>query len=188
MKAMIALASVVLTACAFLPDNTLPPGGAPAQFIALPADFEGYRDWPSFVVEAGEGVAGHATVRRTVYVSAVVANDGAGFDVGTLLLKTGVNAARDDQIHAMVKRGGGFNSRGARGWEWFEFTVNDDGALVQDWRGEDAPDGECYGVLPGQPCDSSLSSCNACHAGSVGNDYVQSAALQLRSIDESLLK
>jgi hypothetical protein len=186
----LALILVVVVAvcggCPFLPDNDLGSFGSGTQFIALAHDFAGFRTWPTFHVDnSGDGGVGGA---RDVYVSADV--DGDEFAVGTIIVKGGLIADDgEERVHAMVKRSkraDGFNENGARGWEWFE--IAESGAdVVIEWRGEDAPAGECYGLLPGQTCDADQASCNACHAASSANDSVQSAPLQMGSIDDSLL-
>lgn len=80
-------------------------------------------------------------------------------------------AGQPKQHFAMVKRSATFNAQGAKGWEWFELTEDDDVVAI-GWRGLGAPDGENYG---GDPAGS----CNGCHQMAVRNDYVLSNVLQL---------
>lgn len=178
-----------LAGCFVVLDHELPAGEL-EELVALPRDFEGYTNWPSVVVGEAPGSAPHdATVRR-VYLNAAPPDDAATFPVGTIIVKTGaggeLTGEAGSEVHAMVKRGGAFNAGGAAGWEWFELRpVGDDVVIV--WRGAEPPAGESYGCLPGQDCDAASTTCNSCHAGSAGNDFVNSAALTLGHVDESLL-
>ena len=72
----------------------------------------------------------------------------------------------------MVKRGGGYNAQGARGWEWFELAARPDDSLAIVWRGINAPQGEDYGGDP-------QGGCNDCHARAGRNDFVRSPGLRL---------
>jgi hypothetical protein len=74
---------------------------------------------------------------------------------------------------AMVKRGGDFNSEGARGWEWFELEDVEDGGVLIVWRGVGPPADEGYGGDP-------LTGCNECHTPG-NNDCVLAPALDLRN-------
>ena len=167
-----------------------------SELVARPADFAGFLSWPHVEVGQNAGDAPHDELVRTVYLSAAPSAEASTFPVGTIIVKTGAGGEATGEagqgVHAMVKRGGGFNVAGARGWEWFELDVDttseegdDDPVLV--WRGANPPAGESYGCPAGQVCDEGGLTCNDCHAGSIGNDFVNSPALTLGNIDESLL-
>ncbi len=72
----------------------------------------------------------------------------------------------------MVKRGGGFNAAGARGWEFFELSLETaaGGSIVPAvrWRGEGPSMGDGYTV----PDGGVILSCNHCHASFPERDSV----------------
>ncbi len=150
-----------------------PIPGQQDAFVAMQSDFEGYPSWESVTVAAED--TGHPDGARTVYVNEMP-EGGDTFPVGTVIVK---EIAGGD-IHAMAKRGGGYNADGAVGWEWFELVLSD-GAPVIKWRGTEAPEGEAYGALPGsEPEDTGdlvTGDCNTCHGAAVENDYVHAVPL-----------
>jgi hypothetical protein len=84
-------------------------------------------------------------------------------------------------IHAMAKRGSGFNASGALGWEYFELLLSKQGAPYILWRGAKPPAGEMYQMLLGsmnveRPMTND-GDCNGCHAkgddGVLGDDVLQ---------------
>ncbi len=170
----VALAAALLGAAACgadpPPRRGLPPtpGGV---FVALERDFQGFRAWERAVLPGtGAQSITHLAGRRTEYVNARPPGGAAAFPVGTILVKeieTGAPAGH--QLFAMVKRGGGFNARGARGWEWFELRARRDGSVGIVWRGLNAPDGESYGGDP-------MGGCNGCHETAMDHDYVKARA------------
>lgn len=183
------------SSCFVVLDHELSPDDV-AEVVARPADFADFLTWPHVEVGDVAAVAPHDEPARTVYLNAPPDDDATTFPVGTIIVKTGAGGeatgASGSGVHAMVKRGGGFNADGARGWEWFELNVDltteqgdDDPLLV--WRGANPPEGESYGCPAGQVCAEGGLTCNDCHGGSVGNDYVNSRALTLGAIDTSLL-
>ena len=102
------------------------------------------------------------------------AREAREFPVGTIIVKQARLAARPEgQLFAMVKRGGGYNLRGAVGWEWFELAEREDKSVAIKWRGISAPSGEEYGGDP-------HGTCNVCHSEAKANDFVKSPALALR--------
>ena len=69
------------------------------------------------------------------------------------------------KIHARVKRGGGFNTAGALGWEWFDLRVTIDDSVVIMWRGAEPPKNHGYESLPGLGVTMTMDgNCNTCHA------------------------
>ena len=146
-----------------------PIPGQEDAFVAMQSDFAGYRGWASVSVAAED--TGHPDGARTVFINAMPVG-ASTFPVGTVIVK---EIAGGD-IHAMAKRGAGFNAEGAIGWEWFELVLADDGSPVIKWRGTEAPEGEAYGALPGSdPADTGdaiTGDCNVCHGAAADNDYV----------------
>lgn len=190
-SSMVVAALLVLPACPFLPDHVqADDGSAATTFLAQNADFADYKTWPHTVVGTGTVLNGHATTNRVGYINAVPADDATAFDVGTIIVKEGsgkeVDGETGDEIHAMVKRGGSFNSAGAAGWEWFELVPSTTGSLIIKWRGEQPPDGESYGCVAGN-CDTGFGQCNECHGGARANDFVISTPLTLGRFAEALL-
>ncbi|MFT3838782.1 MAG: hypothetical protein QM723_17515 [Myxococcaceae bacterium] len=157
------LASLVLMGCG--------PGREAGEtpFIAEVADFVGYRSWNSwsFAATAG-GTSTHTSSPRTVYLNRRPPEGSKAFPVGTIIVK---DLDWMTQTFAMVKRGAGYNDGGAKGWEWVELVPGADPPRIV-WRGIAPPPHETYA---GTESDT----CNACHSGASGNDYVQSQALSL---------
>jgi hypothetical protein len=163
---------LLTTSCGFLPDHELGTLEERDSFIAVQKDFEGFEGWNALELEgtAVEGI--HDDGHRTVYINALPGEGEEQFAVGTIIMKTG------PELHAMVKRGAGFNPDGAFGWEWFELGVANDGTPIILWRGMAPPAGEGYGCTPGTPCDENTLDCNQCHVGASANDYVHSIRLR----------
>jgi hypothetical protein len=154
--------------------------GAPAassedrDFIALASDFDGFAtDWPKADLghHAADGL--HLAGTRTIYLSRRPPNGATAFPVGTRVVKTVRGDDGGLQVFAMAKRGGDYNSEGARGWEWFELT-RIDGPPVINWRGTNPPASSAYG--------GSAMTCNGCHASAAANDSVLTPELQLESL------
>lgn len=188
---LMVLVATSSTACPFWPDHDLGDLEAPDVFIAQNADFADYRSWPSVVVGEAAIENGHPAGERRVYVSHLPADDAEAFDVGTVFVKEGagleVEGGTGTEIHAMVKRGGGFNADGAVGWEWFELGLSTTNSPIIVWRGQEPPDGESYGCLLGD-CASPLGQCNTCHQAATNNDFILSPGLTLGNFDSSLLR
>jgi hypothetical protein len=156
-------------------------GGTPDVFIAQQRDFDDYADWITYEKEISDdhgGVVG----KTTVYLNEMPPEDAQRFPVGTILVKT-MEPSDDSRltIHAMVKRGLGFNTKGALGWEYFELALNKNSLPIILWRGEDPPTGEMYRVLL-QKNDLAQdmmveSSCNSCHAEARDGTFDDVAAL-----------
>lgn len=158
-------------------DHTPVPGGEGDAFVAMQADFADYRSWSALPVGAQD--TGHVDGTRVVYLSGAPPADAASFPVGTRIVKT-ITWSGGTDLHAMVKRGGGFNPDGAFGWEWFELVEADDGTPIIKWRGDAPPSDEAYGQLPGAETDTAdtiTGDCNVCHGAVAPNDYVHSVAL-----------
>jgi hypothetical protein len=140
-------------------------------FIALGLDFSGYDKWQRF--DLGDHPANnvHLAGNRVVYLNKAPEPGATSFPVGTILVKvvTPPGAALD-QIFAMVKRGGEFNSGGAVGWEWFELDAAAPGPVIF-WRGEVPPVTQSYG-------GGGSGACNECHRDAM-NDFVLAPELSL---------
>jgi hypothetical protein len=152
----------------------------PAQFVAIPSDFQPYASWTSFdVAGPAENENFEAGGPRTVYINQMPAHGSDHFRVGTILVKVipnGSSSPKDWQVFAMVKRGGGFDADGAPGWEFFGLSIDDGGAVSIDWRGV------------GPPADAGYSAgllnvtCVLCHDSARDNDWVQTPQLQLENL------
>lgn len=162
----------LLAACL---DHTQPPGGDEATFVAMQSDFASYLSWEATTVSTQD--TGHVEGERVVYLNARPPEGAAEFPVGTIFVKTIAWSGGTD-LHAMVKRGGGFNPDGAAGWEWFEL-VESDGVPIILWRGEAAPEPGSYLCETdlGDTAETVTGDCNTCHGFYSSNDYVQSVAL-----------
>ncbi|MBX3155695.1 MAG: hypothetical protein KF773_06835 [Deltaproteobacteria bacterium] len=164
-----AAVALILAACAG-PDE---PGPTGDTFIAFTPAFRGFRGWTSFHSDgpADDGtVSPDALGARTLYIDPVPQSGAAAFPVGTIVIEARETGTQN--IFARVKRGGTYNTGGARDWEWFELIEQPDLAIV--WRGIGPPNGESYGGDP--------NACNACHADRcAGNDFTCSPTLSLAS-------
>lgn len=143
----------------------------PTVFIALARDFQAFDQWEHFDLPTGEITASpHTAGTRTVFLNARPAKGSTAFPVGTVIVKQGV-----EHVFAMAKRGGGYNSAGADGWEWFELKAATDGSQAIVWRGITPPVGEKYSGTSG-------GTCNTCHDAAKANDWVQSEPLRLEAL------
>jgi hypothetical protein len=155
------------------------PAAQGGTFLAFASAFEGFRAWPSTPL-SGEPIAGspHTSGPRVVYVNRAPAAGSTAFPVGTVIVKElAGTAAAPAKIFAMVKRGGGFNSAGAAGWEWFELhstSAAPERPVAIVWRGVGPPLGEVYGGDPN-------GGCNGCHTRARASDFVQTRGLALSS-------
>jgi hypothetical protein len=159
-------------------DHTLPEGAEPTGvFIALQRDFAALEQWQTYEL-GDQPLEGHPTGRRVLHVNKLPAPNESEFPVGTIIAKTVQSGAPTEWlVHAMVKRGGEYNVRGARAWEWFELKLNSERVPILVWRGEVPPNGERYGCLAGT-CENAPD-CNQCHAAAAENDYVMADELRL---------
>jgi len=169
--AFLAAVALLLAAC-----NKAKSDGSSASrsFIALERDFQEFRTWTPIDLpeRAPQGIT-HVAGKRREYISQRPPKGATSFPVGTIVVKELLTEAPEGhQIFAMVKRGGGYNARGAPGWEWFELRERLDRSVGIVWRGLSAPVGESYGGDP-------LGTCSNCHQLSVKNDYIRAGALAL---------
>ena len=179
------LAVALLVAAAGCLDHTLDPNegmGGGETFIALQRDFQMFRSWERVMVGEASVEGGHPVGARFAYVNRSPAPGEGAFPVGSILVKTVENGAADTwKIHARVKRGGGFNSTGAFGWEWFDLRVTNEDNVVIMWRGEQPPRNHGYESLPGLGVTMTMDgNCNTCHGAARETDFILSAALRER--------
>jgi hypothetical protein len=138
-------------------------------FLAVASDFSGFESWTSSSYTSTTPTGStHVSGTRTVYINQAPPAGATEFPIGTLIVKV---TEADGKIFARAKRGGNFNSAGARNWEWFELQEGTSGLSIR-WHGFGPPAGEMYG-------GDAKGGCNGCHAAATANDYVLSPALQL---------
>ena len=142
-------------------------GDGSDEFVAMQRDFSGFPEWPHASLGVVPTMPGHPGGSLTIYINHGQPPAPQPFPTGTIIVKV---SDGDDTVApfilAMAKRGGDYNAEGAIGWEWFELKFDDNAEPVIVWRGEDAPDGECYGCLPGDDPMAEPTSCNDCHGAS----------------------
>jgi hypothetical protein len=171
-------------------DDAEPAGPADApEFIALPTDFAGYETWWNVAVGEGTVDGAHPGPARRVYVNVKPDRDAAEFPVGTVIVKVGaggeLTGTTGTEVHAMVKRGGTFNSQGAVGWEWFELKPTSSGTPSIVWRGTNAPSGHGYKCVSTSNDAGVIEiDCNDCHAAARSNDYLLGPALSLPDVGQ----
>ncbi|HEY2735802.1 MAG TPA: hypothetical protein VGI70_17515 [Polyangiales bacterium] len=161
---------LALCLCACLDDKGAETGDAgaePSSFLANQTDFAKYPTWKQYEQDAVDdhgGIVG----KTTEYLNQMPPAGATAFPIGTIIVKT--QEAQDTgmtTIHAMAKRGDGFNAGGTLNWEFFELALNTGGVPIIVWRGADPPTGEQYQVLLSK---NNLSNggmtemkCNDCH-------------------------
>lgn len=141
-------------------------------YLAFASNFAGYEGWDHAASIAAEGAPKgvHDLGPMTVYWNQLPPAGAEEFEVGTIIVKQTDAGAATPQVFAMVKRGGAYNSAGARNWEFFELLPASAAAPVILWRGVGPPNGESYGGDP--------NTCNACHSQAAAHDYMWSTVLQ----------
>lgn len=87
------------------------------------------------------------------------------FPIGTIIVKeSGTGDLPTRHVFAMVKRGGGYNADGMKGWELFELqNIDSDRASIL-WRGLGPTNGDAYG-------GDKTGGCNSCHGAAASWDY-----------------
>ena len=166
--AILLIVAVAASGCGGSSSGGDTPAG-PGQFVAFAPDFQGVLDWPRFAVDRPPIPAIHDSGKYLVFINKMPPAGAERFPTGTIIVK--IPRGQGD-VFAMAKRGGEYNARGAQGWEWFELKAQLDGSWVIAWRGITPPEGCGYSGIAG-------GGCNLCHAGAVGNDYVQTTDLRL---------
>lgn len=149
------------------PDDPGPAGAG--EFVAFAPDFQSLLDWPRHPIDRPPIPMVHESGKYLVFINRPPPAGATEFPVGTIIAK--IPQGRGETF-AMAKRGGTYNSRGARGWEWFELKAQADGSWAIAWRGITPPEGCGYSGIVG-------GGCNVCHSAAAANDYVQTPTLQL---------
>ncbi len=124
---------LTLVGCEREPPLVLPRA---EPFIALERDFQGFEGWHQIELPKREaqGIT-HRAGDAVEFVNQVPKPGQQSFPVGTILVKKVTSKEHGREMFAMVKRGGGFNSAGAHGWEWFELVQREDDSIGIKWRG-----------------------------------------------------
>ncbi|MCB9592149.1 MAG: hypothetical protein H6719_05400 [Sandaracinaceae bacterium] len=151
----------------------------PDVFIAFGEDFEDYPTWTSFDRGVDPIPPSHEAA-SFLYVDPMPPSGSPEFPVGTRIVRE-QRVGEDPAgwvLHAMVKRGGGFNADGAPGWEFFGLALADDGRPFIAWRGTGPADGDGYTA----PDGGEVLSCNQCHGSATYNDSVLSPVLDLTAL------
>lgn len=152
----------------------------PAIYIAFARDFERFERWTTFD-RGRDPVPPSHLGPSLIYVTPAPPERAEAFPVGTRIVR--VERAGEDpaawEVHAMVKRGGGFNEAGAAGWEFFELSLASSRERPEiRWRGEGPANGDGYVAPEG----GEVLGCNHCHASATYNDSVLSPVLQLSAL------
>lgn len=163
----------LLAACSGSPAGEDNPSST-TSFVAFADDFKGYHSWQSFDVSAEANEKGIHDGTVIEYVNQLPPTGSTEYPLATLVVKEATGGAMGHALFAMARRGGNYNSTGARGWEWFELEnlTGDEDAVKIVWRGFGPPIGEEYGGDPN-------STCNTCHKKCV--DAVCSTPLALEN-------
>lgn len=158
--------------------------GEGAVYVPRVGDFCNYTSWQSYDEPdaGGDGIIAPSTTtdggfihvggERIEYINQVPPHGSTEFPVGTIIVKS---IPAQDQVFAMAKVGGGYNSNGPNGasinWEWIELSPGD---CPSDfiWQGAFPPANQSYGGTP--------TVCNDCHSGFQSNDYVASPKILLK--------
>lgn len=137
--------------------------------IAFAEDFAGFLDWEAHRLAADSLTDGHASSpNRWVYVDRPAPPYPEPFGLGTIIVKTIEDGDPQDwEIHAMVKRGGGYNEHGSVGWEFFALAFDEAGELFVTWRGT----GDESAIYV-DPTTGEAQACNTCHVIGAERDYV----------------
>ena len=151
-------------------------------FIALDSDFATFLSWER--ISVGDApLAGHPPGPRYVYLSKRAPKGASEYPIGTLVVKSVENDPDPSrwEVFAMTKRGGDFNARGAKNWEFFRLRIVDGTPLILT-RGLFAYDPDVDGGIspyPGAPTAALADLCNGCHgtAASAATDHLLSPGL-----------
>lgn len=153
----------------------------PPQFIVVDSDYAEYATWPSF--DLGDApLMGHPAGERVAYLNQKAPVGATQYPMGTILIKE-VRTVPDDptkwDLFAMVKRGGNYDSDGARGWEFLILKRTASGAPLWTSRGEAPRDSGDGGAGSYEGSGLNGKTCTTCH-GAVGteqHDYILSPLL-----------
>lgn len=165
------LLAILLVGC---DSTTMPSAPTDRHFIALGHDFEGFLDWPSIALDSDGQFAGHAAGSTQIHLRGIVPGVGIPFEKGTILVKATPGPTYPEwEVHAMVKRGEGFNPQGALGWEWFNLVLDEQGVPAISWRGVGTEfDPGTYAFQRDGSTQMAESYCSVCHQALIDDDYV----------------
>jgi hypothetical protein len=162
-RAALLVAAAMLIAC----------GGdeAPTEHVATEADFVGFDTWERFDRGHRGFLPSHPDGATYVYRNRPPPPGATHHPVGTIVVRVTMAGPESDwEVHAMVRRGGGFNAAGAAGWEYFDLRLEHTGEQLTPrirWRGEgpgDSEDGYAHGA------EGIALGCNHCHAAVARHD------------------
>lgn len=141
--------------------------------VAFARDFAAFRAWRRYRLPEDALTDGHhSSPHRYLYVDRELPPDPAPLPLGTILVKTTEEGPPSEwDIHAMVKRGNGFNRHGCAGWEFFNLAIDPEGDVTIAWRGR-GDDPAAYVDAEGHQ-----RSCNSCHVYGREVDHVFSRRL-----------
>jgi hypothetical protein len=142
--------------------------GGKTVFIAQARDFATFADWMVFKRDTKTDHGGILGT-TTIYLNSKPDAETHTFPIGTILFKRmDVTGFDQPTIHAMAKRGSGFNAEGALGWEYFELLLDAKNRPAILWRGDKPPSDEQYQALLGASSierpKGTDGACNSCHA------------------------
>jgi hypothetical protein len=159
-------------------------------YVAFAADFQNYKSWQHYHLDAPFALAPdggmnlvHTSGPRDVYINRCPPAGATEFPVGTIIVKeialASLPPGSPPAVFAQVKRGCGYNSGGAAGWEWFDLLTEDNGGTPGTatiiWNGLTPPASQSYG---GDPTE-----CNTCHSAmGADNDSIITSALNLKDL------
>ncbi|HJL20414.1 MAG TPA: hypothetical protein RMH99_32405 [Sandaracinaceae bacterium LLY-WYZ-13_1] len=142
--------------------------------IAGARDFAAFRSWRRYHLpeDTLTEVGHHSSPHRYVYVDRALPPEPAPIPLGTLIVKTTEDGPPETwDVHAMVKRGDGYNWSGCDDWEFFNLSLDADGAVSIRWRGR-GDDASAY-----EDAEGHARSCNSCHIHAREVDHVFSRRL-----------
>jgi hypothetical protein len=163
----------------------------PSVFIALQRDFANFLSWKKFYF-GDEPLQGHPVGPRYGYVKQVLQPGERSYPVGDVIVKVIESPPSPSpspwpspvpeqnwDIFAMAKRGGNFNTDGAKNWEFFTLKIDANGVPVIVLRGTDASDTSsgAHGYLG---VTGNVILCNGCHGdpAEAKHDYILNPELQ----------
>lgn len=150
------------------------PDEEPGIFIAQQEEFTSFSSWDTYPLEPGTHAGLERSGDRTIYLNETPPEGSTEYPVGTIIVKTIEKGPPTDWIlHAMAKRGAGFNKDGAVDWEFFELRLDEQNIPIILWRGAEPPIGHSYEALPGTMVTEEQA-CNGCHSPSDSPDSILS--------------
>jgi hypothetical protein len=180
MRALAALVSLGLLGCAC--DGPPAADGATRGeevFVASEADFVDFDRWERFDRGARGFLPSHPDGATYVYLNRRPPADAVRHPTGTVIVRVTQGGPTSDwEVHAMVKRGGGYNAGGAAGWEYFDLTMERTGERLTPrihWRGEGPVNGDGYA----HGAEGVALGCNHCHGAVPEHDGVIGDELRL---------